>query len=390
MIEVASSGSVAPALERQHMPCDYRISQDRYIGREGIGGGYAPGEKRIPKDFGPEQSLRGFDPVYRNIIDYIVRITHRIWEERDVAYIGDTYTTDSQVFDDYGLQSGNRKIIEDTRHTIAAFTNIRLIADEIVWAGNDEVGFHTSHRTLIRGTNDGDSKYGPATGKKVDVLVIANCVSRNNRIFLEHVLYNNSSLVLQLGLDLREMAERMSVLAPAGWPRTSDTWRRLRETTRPVTALSVAEPIDGFDVDAFSRTCFDALWNRRDYEILHEKYLPGFEFLGPTNRAFSGRRSYRDFLQRMASDFPDLILQIDEVYWMGNEWDGFLTSVRWSASGTHAGNRQFGPATGANVQVWGITQQRIRGGRVEAEWMLFNELDLMMQISAARRQKGGN
>ena len=29
------------------------------------------------------QSLQGFDPTYRNIIDYIVRITYRIWETND-------------------------------------------------------------------------------------------------------------------------------------------------------------------------------------------------------------------------------------------------------------------------------------------------------------------
>ena len=104
--------------------------------------------------------MRGFEETYRNIIDYIVRITYRIWEDRDVEYIGDTYSTTSQVFDDYGLQLGNQKIIADTHHTTGAFSDIQLIADEIVWAGNDEVGYHTSHRTIIRGTNDGESRVG--------------------------------------------------------------------------------------------------------------------------------------------------------------------------------------------------------------------------------------
>jgi hypothetical protein len=42
-------------------------------------------------------------------------------------------------------------------------------------------------------------------------------------------------------------------------------------------------------------------------------------------------------------------------------------------------------ATGANCQIWGITQWRVRGGQVEQEWQLFNELDLMMQIAKARQ-----
>ena len=59
----------------------------------------------------------------------------------------------------------------------------------------------------------------PATGKQVDVLVIANCVALENEIFLEHVLYNNSSLLRQLGLDLNQMAVKMASDPPAGWPR---------------------------------------------------------------------------------------------------------------------------------------------------------------------------
>jgi predicted ester cyclase len=70
------------------------------------------------------------------------------------------------------------------------------------------------------------------------------------------------------------------------------------------------------------------------------------------------------------------------VYWMGNEREGFLTSERWSAEGTHTGAGFYGEPTGKTVQIWGITQHQIVDGRIVAEWMLFNELDLMMQIAA--------
>jgi predicted ester cyclase len=83
--------------------------------------------------------------------------------------------------------------------------------------------------------------------------------------------------------------------------------------------------------------------------------------------------------------FPDLELRMDEVYWMGNDHDGFLTSERWSAVGTHRGGGLYGEPTGREVQLWGITQHQLVGGRIVKEWMLFNELDLMMQIAAARQ-----
>ena len=359
------------------MPTDYRISLATYTGR-----GTAH-EARIPKDFGPAQPLRGFEATYRNIIDYIVRITYRIWEDRDVEYIRQTYGDHSRTYDDFGLQLGDGKIVDDTYHTTGAFSDIQLIADEIVWAGDDEVGFHTSHRTIIRGTNDGDSRYGPATGKAIDVLVIANCVALENEIFLEHVLYNNSSLLQQLGFDLAGMTAKLTAAPPAGWPRDDGVWNAMRQAARPERPISIAEPIDGFDVDRFVRSTFDGLWNQRDFNVLTTAYAPQFAFQGPTDRAFSGAKAYQALLGEILAAFPDLAVQIDEVYWMGNDRDGHLTSARWSAVGTHRGAGLYGEPTGRAVQIWGITQHDIRNGRIQAEWMLFNELDLMMQIAAA-------
>ena len=372
----------AAPLRREHMPGDFSMSLDQYVGRNGIGGGYADGEARIADDFGPQQSMRGFEETYRNIIDYIVRITYKIWEDRDVEYIADTYSDSSQVYDDYGLQHGCQKIIDDTHHTTGAYSDIKLIADEIVWAGDDEIGYHTSHRTIIRGTNDGDSKYGPATNKNIDVLVIANCVALENEIFLEHVLYNNSSMLQQLGHDLNLLVPRLAAEPFPGWPRDAATWDSLRASTRPEQAISIAQPIDGFDPDNFARATIDQLWNSRKYETLSSAYASDFPFEGPTDRKFAGAGSYQQFLASIHSAFPDLTVQVDEVYWMGNDEDGYLTSERWSAEGTHTGAGTYGEPTGKAVQIWGITQHRIVNGKIVQEWLLFNELDLMMQLAA--------
>ena len=375
--ETGEAVRAAAPLEREHMPTDYSISLADYTSRG------TDHEIRIPEDFGPKQNMRGFESTYQNIIDYIVRITYKIWEDRDVEYIRDTYSDASLVYDDYGLQLGCEKIISDTHHTTGAYSDIKLIADEIVWAGNDEIGYHTSHRTIIRGTNDNESNYGPATNKTIDVVVIANCVALENEIFLEHVLYNNSSMLLQLGHNLEDMVATLASSPPAGWPRDAATWDGLRSAANPGTPISVSSPISGFDVDRFVRDNLDQLWNRRNYDVLSTVYDANLAFQGPTNRAFSGVKPYREFLSSIVSAFPDLELQVDEVYWMGNDKDGYLTSERWSAVGTHSGAGIYGDPTDRSIEIWGITQHEIVDGRIVKEWMLFNELDLMMQIAAA-------
>ena len=361
-------------LQRQDMPVNHHVSLESYTsGRT----------TRIPKDLGPAQSLQGFDPTYRNIIDYIVRITYRIWEtnDREVEYIGECYSLDSQVFDDYGLQLGNQKIIVDTHHTTSAFPDIILDAEEVIWAGNDQIGFHTSHLTRISGTNTGSSRYGNATGKTVNFLVLANCVALQNDIFLEHVLYNTSAMLQQLGIDPWEESARLVKNPPAGWPRSQENWDQLRSATSPAIPISQAEPITGFDPDTFTREIHDNVWNGNQSAIINS-YAENLLFECATERIFSGRTAYRHYVNELRSVFPDLQLQVDEVYWMGNELDGWLISTRWSAEGTHLGKGIYRSPSGKTCQMWGITQWQVLNGIVQKEWQLFNELDLMMQILA--------
>jgi predicted ester cyclase len=369
--------TIAEPLQRSHMPTDYAISLKNYTDNFTV---------QIPKDFGPSQSLAGFEDTYRNIIDYIVRITHRIWDDRDIEYIRSCYAMNSRVFDDFGLQIGNQKIVTDTRHTIGAFSDMAVPAKEVIWAGDDRVGFHTSHRTSLHGTNDGDSKYGPATGKQIDVLVIANCVSKGNDIFLEHVLYNTGAMLKQLGIDPMAEAARLVKNPLPGWPRDQKTWDALRKEGGASKPLSITEPVAGFDPDRFTRMLHDRIWNRSDMNTLADCFASNLVFEGPTDRKVSGVKAYREFAADLKNSFPEMTLQIDEVYWMGNESEGYAVSTRWSAEAQHEGSGLYGEPTGAACQIWGITQQEIIDGRVCREWMLFNEFDVMMQIAAARKQ----
>ena len=367
--------AAAHPLARRHMPGGFDISLDRYTQN---------GAVRLPEDRGPAHPLTGFDPTYRNIVDYIVRITHRIWETdtREVVYIADCYAPRARVFDDFGLQVGSAKIIDDTHHTTGAFPDIVLDAQEVIWAGDDDIGFHTSHRLRIMGTNTGDSRFGPATGARIDLPCIANCVVLSNDIFLEHVVYNTTAMLKQLGIDPWKEAARMVANPPAGWPRSADVWDGLRSAAAPVRPLSLEQPVSGFDPDAFARRVHGSLWNGDGAEIT--SYAADLSFEGTSGRASQSRAAYGAYVRDLRRAFPDLALSVDEVYWMGNDAEGWRISTRWSAEGTHLGDGPFGPASGAGCQVWGITQWQVHEGQISHEWQLFNEFDLMMQITAAR------
>jgi predicted ester cyclase len=326
------------------------------------------------------QPMRGFDETYVDIVDYIIRVTHRIWEEKDIGYIYETYRHNARVTDDYGLQYGRDKIIDDTVHTINAFPDVRLYADEVIWAGDDERGFETSHRTVIVGHNTGYSRYGPPTGRKIVVWAIANCSARSNEIYEEWVLYNNSSLLAQLGFDLRRLAREIgnrTDLDPLGDQRFGEA-ERLHGQGKPEHLPSLAD--DCFAPDDFVRRLWHYTWNWRNLSTVDRAYAPMFRWLGPTDRRLCGRGDLKSFVLSMLAMFPDLAVAVDDVYWMGNDRDGYLVSARWSALGTHRGYGVYGAPTGRRIALWGISQYRIRGARIEQEWTLFNEFEVLQQI----------
>src|SRR6187455_2884743 len=158
------------------MPANFDIAFE--IGN----GSTKPGIERGPR----RQSMRGFEDTYVDIVDYIY----------------DTYAPSCRVFDDGGPRHGIEQMVAGTIQRISAFPDMRHYADEVIWAGNDEQGFVTSHRALNIGHHTGHWRWGPPTGRKVNSWVIANCVVADNEIFEEWVLYNLAAQLAQLGIDV--------------------------------------------------------------------------------------------------------------------------------------------------------------------------------------------
>ncbi len=325
------------------------------------------------------QSLRGFEDVYTDIVDYVVRITHRIWEDQDVGYVYDTYSPGCFVYDDSGPNYGVERVVEGTMASIHAFPDTRSFADEIIWAGDDEQGFVTSHRYITTGHHLGAWRWGPPTGHKVNMWGIANCVIRENEIFEEWVLYNMTSKLLQLGVDpARAAREYGNELNHAGIDRHVGEVQRLAGGRLP--EYYPASSGRGFDVEHFVRTLWHDLYNRRDLSAVDRAYAPTARWRGPSNRLGYGRQDIRGVARALMSTFPDLGMQVDEVYWMGNEDEGYRVSLRWTAQGTHRGYGLYGEPTGRRVHLWGINQLYVGHGTITEDWMMFNEFDVMAQI----------
>jgi len=361
-------------LKDHHMPNNFDISLKAYGG-----GGTAKSLNPVSKDL-IIHSMKGFETQYKNIIDYIVRITYRIWEEKDIGYINDTYSYDCRVWDDFGLQSGAEKIVADTVHTNNAFPDIRLFADEVIWAGDEDASFHTSHRTIITGTNTGYSKFSKPTGKSVRLFCIANCVAKNNEIYYENVVYDTAALIKQLGLNVNQVAKEIANkgnIGPFAPDFKNSKPKRITSQSKPI-SFEIPEKIS--NIREFAYAVFNTIWNRRNFSAIDNVYSDDIVFEGSTERKFKGKKQLRSFIISMIASFPNLALSVEDIYWMGNEQDGYLVSVRWGAIGTHKGNGSYGPPTNKECYIWGITQWQIKKNKIIKEWTAFNEFGILMQL----------
>lgn len=347
-------------------PSDFKISLRSY--------GPAAGGEGIRR-----QPMRGFEDTYTDIVDYIVRITSRIWDDQDVGYLHRCYADDIEVVTEDGVRRGRATIIESVLQHLAAFPDTRVLADEIIWAGDEDIGFFTSHRNISLGHHTGLSGLGASGGRKTVAWGMANCVSLDNYIFEEHEQFDTITFQRQLGMDPHAVAREEAADLPLDeferrFAAASD-W--LPCGTEPA---SMGPAPDEFDVADFVVRAGHEAWNWRNLSAVDRAYATAVHWHGPSGRAFYGRREVKGFMLSLLSQFPDLAYHVDDLYYMGNASEGYRVATRWTIVGTHRGAGLYGPPTGRRVHLWGITQQTVEGGRIVDEWTLFNEFELLKQL----------
>jgi len=329
--------------------------------------------------------MRGFDDEFADITDYIVKITHRIWEEKGIGRIYDYYQPNCSVHTAYGLSYGREEVVAGTQKLLSALPDRQLHADDIIWAGNDEDGYHTSHRITSVGTNTGYSDYGPPTGRQVEWRAIANCFVKDNRIIEEWLVRDASNLVEQLGFDVREIAAKLAeeeAVEDILQPSHSEIDRVLGQTTPEVLP---PKPNGDFDIDDFVRRSYHEIWNWRRLDRMPSVYREEFTCHSAGGLEFRNLREYTDFLLSMLGMFPDAKMVIDHLYWNSNRTDDYRVAVRWSLVATHRGPGVYGEPTGRRVRIMGISHHHVHEGKFVEEWTVFDEIALLKQLHAPLR-----
>jgi len=325
--------------------------------------------------------MHGFDPDYTDIVDYIVRVTHRIWEEKAVGLIYDTYGHNISIWTSEGLTKGREAVVANTLRSLAAYPHVRIYVEEVVWSGNDEDGFHTSMLATSTRYNTGYSLYGPPTGRPVTRRGIANCLVKNNRIIEEWIVHDELAVVRQLGFDPFAAAARMAQADAARGRKTVSDGEDERIVGQYVPEPYPPKQGAAFDIEDFVRRSIHEIWNRRMLNKVNEYYLPNFRCHATSAKELHGAGDYKVHLLALLGAFPDAQIAVDHLYWNDLGDGNYRTAVRWTMLATHGGPGIYGPPTGKTVRLMGITQHRVAGGKIIEEWSVYDEFALLKQLA---------
>lgn len=340
------------------------------VGRHDISTLLAPRERTQP--------MRGFDPDYADIVDYIIRCTHRIWEEKAVGLIYSHYRHNAVVHTPSGTSYGCEAVVAATLQTMLAFPDRRLYGDAVVWSGDDVAGFYSSHRITNTGTNTGPTAWGPPTGRRCVWRGIADCVVLENRICEEWLVRDDMHLCRQLGFDPDAVARALAAgdaargVAPEAGGDTGHGVGQRPPPSHPRPAAA--------EVEAGVAWFLDEIWNGRRLDRVREMYAAHAVLHGPAGRKLHGVNEITRLPLQLLAALPDAAMAVEHVNHVREAGRGVTVAVRWRLQGTHLGADLFGPPSGKRVQVLGISHLRLEDGRVAEEWTVFDELSVRRQV----------
>ncbi len=127
---------------------------------------------------------------------------------------------------------------------------------------------------------------------------------------------------------------------------------------------------------------WEMLVNEQNPDGIDELYTSDLVWHEP-DQDIQGPEEARQFLSTYLTAFPDMRVSVEDVIAEGDK-----AVTRWTIHGTHQGElEEFGPPTGRQIEIKGITIHRIEDGKIAEEWERYDNLSVMQQLGLVPDQQ---
>ena len=114
---------------------------------------------------------------------------------------------------------------------------------------------------------------------------------------------------------------------------------------------------------------------------LDEVYAPDVVWHNPEGD-IQGLEEAEQFVAMITTAFPDMSTTVEDVIAEGEK-----VVTRVTIRGTHQGEvEEYGPPTGKQVELEGITIHRFEDGKIVEEWNSYDNLSILQQLGLAPEQ----
>ena len=326
--------------------------------------------------------MRGFSDEWADVPDFILGITKRIWEDREIGSLNAIYAPGLVVRSAASLLVDNVNIVAATMATLAEFPDRELLGEDVIWCadpeGSDAEGdaYLSSHRLLCTATHEAPGIYGAPTGRRLRYRILADCWIKRDQVRDEWLVRDQGAIVRQMGFDV--VAWTRELIAREGGPE---------RCVRPFTpATDVAGPYAGRGNDDPQGVRLTAILTRimdADLAVIPAEYDRACELFGPGHAEGHGFAAADRFWLGLRAALPSAAFRVEHAVGRSDPLLAPRAAVRWSLHGHHDGWGAFGAPTGAEVHVMGITHAEFGPRGLRREWTLFDETAVWKQILLA-------
>lgn len=314
-----------------------------------------------------------FDPRWKDVPDYILGITHQIWEDREIHSLHDYYGPDLIVRSPASIVVGNAGIIGATQATLAEFPDRELPGEDVIWCDTGSDSFLSSHRLLCTATHTGPGMYGTPTGRKLTYRILADCWCQDNAVKDEWLVRDQAAIVDQMGASIVDWT-RTLIAREGGADACVKPYTPARDIEGPYTRAGNDHPF-GQKVAEILQTMMDG-----EFGLIEAEFDRAAESHLPRHQTVHGVQGIYDFWLPLRSAFPDAKFTVHHTIGQSSAMMPERAAVRWSLDGVHSGWGRYGAPTGAYVHVMGITH--IEGGPwgLRRQWTLLDDTAIWKQI----------
>ena len=326
--------------------------------------------------------MRGFSTEWADVPDFILGITKRIWEDREIASLGGIYAPGLVVRSAGSLLVDSTAVVAATLATLAEFPDRELLGEDVIWcpdpAGSDGEGdaYLSSHRLLCTATHLGPGMYGAPTRRPLRYRILADCWIKGDQVRDEWLVRDQGAVVRQMGLDVVEWTRDL-IRREGGPERCVRPFAPILDRPGPYLGRGDDSP-EGARLAGVLRRIMDA-----DLAVIPAEYDRACELHGPGHVEAHGREAADRFWLGLRSALPSGAFAIHHATGRRDAAMPPRAAVRWSLDGTHDGWGAFGRPTGAPVHVMGITHAEFGPRGLRREWTLIDETAVWKQILLA-------